>query len=417
MRSTRAVTTVLALILLLVLPNARTRSEAAPVVPGWSAAWTTALYRADQHPTPSWAASGFANHTLRQVVRVSQGGAASRIQLSNRYGTAPLRITGATLARSGSGAAIVPNTVRTLTFGGHQAVDIPPGAELTTDPALLPVAAFDALAITLYLAEAPGPVTQHSQAVETAYRGVGDHRADLDGTAFTETTRSWYYLARVEVADIVPRPAGIVAFGDSLTDGVGSTPDTDSRFPDELAERLAAQGNPRAVLNQGIGGNRVTVDSGWLGASALRRFRHDVLEQPGVSTVLILAGINDIGLSAGAADVGEPAVPVSAAQLIAGHRELIRQARAHGLRVIGATLLPMAGSPYSTPAAEADRVTVNEWIRTSGEYDAVADFDAALADPQDPRRLAPAYDSGDHLHPNDAGYTAMAAAAAAVDLG
>ncbi|UGT45510.1 SGNH/GDSL hydrolase family protein [Nocardia yamanashiensis] len=420
MRSSRAITRLLralAAAVLLMLPAIVTTAGATPAPPGWSAAWTTALYRADRFVGPNWAEQGFTNQTLRQVVRVTQGGAAARIVLSNRFGTTPLRIGGANVARGLTDAGIVPETLRTLTFGNAVATEIPPGAELATDPVLLPLAPFDELSITLYLTDATGPVTQHSQAFETAYRADGDQRADTGGAPFTETTAAWYYLSRVEVADILPRTAGIVAFGDSITDGVGSTVDAGNRFPDELAELLAAQGTPRAVLNQGIGGNRVTVDSGWMGESALRRFRHDVLDQPGIATVIILEGINDIGLSVGAPEIGEPAVPVSAEQLIAGYRELIAQARARGLRVIGATMLPMEGSPYYSAAAEAERAAVNQWIRASGEYDAVIDFDAALADPAAPRRLAAPYDSGDHLHPSDAGYTAMAAAAAAVDLG
>ncbi|MFI9538058.1 SGNH/GDSL hydrolase family protein [Nocardia fusca] len=408
---------VLVVAVLLLLPVSATTAGAAPTVPDWSSAWTTSLYRTDKLIGPHWQETGFADHTLRQVVRVSRGGIAARLVLSNRFGTSPLRITGANLARSGGAAAVVPETVRPLTFGHAQAFDVAPGTEVVSDPVVLPVAAFDALAITLYLAEAIGPVTQHTQASRTAYRAVGDHRADSTGAAFTETTRSWYYLSRIDVANLVPGPAGIVAFGDSITAGVGSTVDTDNRFPDELAERLAAHGTPRAVLNAGIGGNRVTVDSTWLGDSALRRFRRDVLDRSGVSTVIILEGINDIGLSSGAPEVGEPAVPVDAETLIAGHRDLIGQARAAGLRVIGATLLPMKGSPYYSAATEAERTAVNRWIRSSGEYDAVIDFDLAVADPADPQRLVDAYDSGDHLHPSDAGYTAMAAAAAAVDLG
>lgn len=421
MRSgSRVLTTLLSaltLVTLLALPATVPAADAATTPPGWSAAWTTALYQADQFPEPNWSVDGFTNHTVRQKIRVTAGGAVVRIQLSNRYGTAPLPITGANLAHSASGAAIVPNTLREVTFGGARSVTIAPGAELLTDPVLLPVAPLDTLAVTLHLAAATGPVTQHSQALATSYRAVGDHRADTGGTPFTDTTRAWYYLSRVEVADILPRTAGIVVFGDSITDGVGSTTDTNNRFPDELAERVAAQGNSRAVLNQGIGGNRVTVDSEWLGESALRRFSRDALDQPGVSTVIILEGINDIGLSAGAPEVGEPPVPVSADQLVAAHRTLIGQARARGLRVIGATLLPMQGSPYFSERNESERTRVNDWIRTSGEYDAVIDFDTALADPSDPRRLAAAYDSGDHLHPSDAGYSAMAAAATDVDLG
>ncbi|MFC9894269.1 SGNH/GDSL hydrolase family protein [Nocardia sp. NPDC127579] len=344
------------------------------------------------------------------MIRVSSGGATTRVRLTNRYGTAPLTVSGATLAVTAAGAEIRPETLRTLTIGGKSAFEIPAGADLATDPAALPVAPFQSLTITLYLAEPTGPATQHAQAFETSYRATGDHRADPAGAAFTDTTRSWYYLSGVEVLDALPHRAGVVAFGDSITDGVGSTPDADNRYPDELAERLAAEGNPRAVLTQGIGGNRVTVDSSWLGDSGRRRFRADVLDQPGVGTVIVLAGINDIGLSTGGADAPDTVVPVTADDLISGYRNLIEQARAQGIRIIGATLTPIQGSPYDSPAAEAKRQAVNTWIRTSGDYDAIVDFDAALRDPAAPARLAPAFDSGDHLHPSDAGYAAMAAA-------
>jgi lysophospholipase L1-like esterase len=183
-----------------------------------------------------------------------------------------------------------------------------------------------------------------------------------------------------------------------------------------LAERFAAAGSPRAVLNEGIGGNRVTVDSSWLGDAAQRRFRQDVLEQPGIGTVIILEGTNDIGLSTGGEAIGEQSVEVSAEQLIAGHRDLIRQARTAGLRVIGATMLPFGNSLYYSATAEAKRDAVNQWIRTSGEYDAVVEFDAQLADPADRHSLAPAFDSGDHLHPNEAGYRTMAATVNLADI-
>ncbi|GAB2638383.1 SGNH/GDSL hydrolase family protein [Nocardia goodfellowii] len=393
--------------LLVVLPIAVGTAEAKPPEPpGWSSAWTTAPHRPSKAFLPTWSEAGFSNQTLRQVVRVTEGGAATRVQLTNRYGTAPLAVAGATIARTAPDGGIRPESVLDLTMGLARSFRIPAGADVDTDPAPLALAPMESVTITLYLAEPTGPATMHAQAAATSYRAAGDHRADPSGAAFTETTHSWYYLAGVEVLNLAPRRAGVVVFGDSITDGVGSTINADNRFPDELAERSAAAGNARAVLNQGIGGNRVTVDSSWLGDSARTRFQRDVLDQPGVGTVIILEGTNDIGLSS-----AEPAfdpVPVSAEQLIAAHRELIRRAHAAGLRVIGATLLPFGDSPYFSAEAEAKRQALNEWIRTAGEYDAVADLDTALADPTAPHRLNPPYDSGDHLHPNDAGYRAMA---------
>ncbi|MFD9949406.1 SGNH/GDSL hydrolase family protein, partial [Nonomuraea sp. NPDC059022] len=358
--------------------------------------------------TPNWSREGFSQQTVRQVVRVSVGGVAARVRLSNVYGTTPLKVAGATVARTADGAAVRRGSVRHLTVNGARAFTVPAGAEIASDLVPLPVEALGSLTVTLYLAEPTGPATYHAQAIAPSYRASGDHRADVGGAAFTETTVSWYYLSGVDVIGGTHR-RGVVAFGDSLTDGYGSTPGADNRYPDELAERLAAAGRPRAVLNQGIGGNRVTVDSAQLGDKGTSRFRRDALGQPGVGTVIVLEGINDIGMSRTSTDV-------SARQVIAGHRELIRQARAGGVRVIGATLPPMKGSQYYDAVSEAKRDEVNAWIRTSGEYDAVVDLDRVLASSSDGDQLDPAYDSGDHLHLNDAGYRAVAYAVDPADL-
>ncbi|WP_084654117.1 SGNH/GDSL hydrolase family protein [Nocardia altamirensis] len=375
----------------------------------------TAPHLPSKTATPNWSVAGFADQTLRQVVRVSDGGATTRVRLTNRYGTTALEVAGATIARSGHNGSILLDTVRTLAMDESPSFRIAPGAEVATDPVPFALAPLESITITLYFAEPTGPATQHAQALATTYRAEGDHRADPTADAFTETTRSWYYLAGVDVQNVYPPRAGVVAFGDSITDGVGSMPDSDNRFPDELAERLAFAGAARPILNAGISGNRITVDSTTLGDAGVRRFRHDVLDQPGVGTVIIFEGINDIGLSRDVPGAGDPAVPVSTAQLIAGLRDLLDQARSRGLRVIGATILPYLGSPYSS-AGEPTRDAVNDWIRSSGEYDAVLDFDRLLADPTDPDRMNPAFDSGDHLHPNDAGYRAMAAAVRQADL-
>ncbi|MER7949024.1 SGNH/GDSL hydrolase family protein [Streptomyces sp. NPDC096079] len=382
----------------------------------WRGAWAASPQSASAPFGPNWSTKGFADQTVRQVVRVTATGTRTRIELTNRYGTGPLRITGATVARTAAGEgtarnAVEPGSVRTLRFGGRTSVTIPAGETLRSDAVTLPVKAFEQLTVTLYLADATGPATFHSFSSATSYRAEGDHRADLSGTAFRETGSSWYFLSGVEVSGgrDTARRDGVVTFGDSITDGVGSTANADNRYPDELAERLAAAGRPRAVLNHGIGGNQVVNDTTWAGEKALHRFRKDVLTEPGVRTVVILEGINDIGGS-GPTFPGGPTPEVSVEKLIEGHRTLIREAHAKGLKVIGATLTPVKGSGYFTAVNEAKREAVNHWIRTSGAYDAVVDFDRAVADPSDPDRILPAYDSGDALHPNDAGYTAMAGA-------
>ncbi|MFE2557195.1 SGNH/GDSL hydrolase family protein [Streptomyces sp. NPDC059352] len=379
--------------------------------PSWRAAWAASPQSPTAPLTPNWSQQGFDNHSVRQVVRVTTGGTRARIELTNRYGTTPLRITGATVARTAEGSAVRPGSVRQLRFDGRASATIPVGGTLISEAANLPVKAFESLTVTLYLAGETGPATFHHFSSATSYRATGDHRADLSGAAFRETSESWYFLSGIEVTGgrDTARRNGVVTFGDSITDGVGSTPNSDNRYPDELADRLAGAGRPRAVVNHGIAGNQVVNDTTWAGEKALTRFRQDVLTEPGVRTVVVLEGINDIGGST--VDFPAPATPdVSVDQLIAGHRTLIREAHAKGLKVIGATLTPIKGSFYDTPANEAKRDAFNDWIRTSGAYDAVVDFDRAVADPADRDRILPAYDSGDGLHPNDAGYEAMAGA-------
>ncbi|MFG2643696.1 SGNH/GDSL hydrolase family protein [Streptomyces sp. NPDC048370] len=376
----------------------------------WRGAWATS----PQHPTapfaPNWSQQGFSNHTVRQVVRVTTGGTNARIELSNRYGTTPLRITGATVARTDKGASVKAGSVRQLSFGKGRSVTIPAGGTAYSDGVPFTVKALESVTVTLYLAAPTGPATFHHVAGATSYRADGDHRSDRDAGAFKETSTSWYYLSGVEVTGgKAPRRDGIVTFGDSITDGVGSGLDAHNRYPDELAERFAAAGEPRSVLNHGIAGNQVTNDTVWAGEKGIERFKKDVLTERDVRTVVLLEGINDFGGSL-PNDIAAPTPEVSVERLVAGHRELIRQAHAKGIRVIGTTLTPIKGSFYDTPAVEAKRDAFNDWVRTSGAYDAVVDFDRAVADPADPDRMLPAYDSGDHLHPGDAGYRAMAQA-------
>ncbi|MGV9882737.1 SGNH/GDSL hydrolase family protein [Streptomyces sp. NPDC003006] len=390
-------------------PDARAASDA-----GWTAAWATSPQRPSTGFKPNWSEAGFDGQTLRQVVRVTEGGTRARIRLSNAYGASPLRIESATVARTEKGAAVEKGSVRRLSFGGKRSVTIPAHAQLSSDAVGVELDPFESVTVTLHLSGTTGPATFHAQSFATSYRSDGDHTADPGGKAFGESTESWYYLAGVDVSG--PKRAerdGVVLFGDSITDGFASSTDRDRRWSDALAERLAEAGDQRPVLNSGIGGNLVLNDSAWYGEKGTGRFARDALDLPGVGTVVVLEGVNDIGFSEADKPTYKPAPTVSARRLINGHRELIREARAKGVKVVGATLLPLGGSDHYGPHAAAVSDEFNTWVRTSGEYDAYVDFDKALADPADPERIAPRYDSGDHLHPNDAGYRAMARA---VDL-
>ncbi|MCP3803916.1 SGNH/GDSL hydrolase family protein [Allokutzneria sp. A3M-2-11 16] len=402
---------VLSLVLALVLGSGLLTVPAAASQGVWLGTWSAAMQRPTTGFAPNWSEKGFADHTVRQVVRTSVGGALARVRLSNHFGAKPLRVAGATIARTAEGAAVRPGSVRPLTFRLSKMVEIPPGGQLLSDPVPLSVAPLERLTVTLYLAEPTGPATTHLFATTTSYRASGDHVGDVGAAAFTEKATSWFYLAGVEVTGPPLRRDAVVAFGDSITEGAMSTVDGFNTYPDELAERL---GNARAVLNTGIGGNRVLNDSACLGERAGKRFQRDVLDQPRVRTVIVMEGINDIGMSEipGEACV-TPNPKVTAAELIAGHHDLVKRAHAKGIRVIGATITPFKGAGYFTERGEAVRDEVNTWIRTSGVYDAVLDLDRVMADPADPDALRPAYDSGDRLHPSDAGYRAMAAA---VDL-
>ncbi|XWT37049.1 SGNH/GDSL hydrolase family protein [Streptomyces noursei] len=377
----------------------------------WSAGWATAVQRPSVGFHENWAEEGFAGQTVRQTVRVTGSGTRARIRLSNRYGTAPLEVSGASIARAGAGAAVAPGSVRPLTFDGAASVRIPAGGEVHSDAAEVSVAALESLTVSLHFAGPTGPATFHAQAWATAYRAAGAQLGEVDPAVFGETSVSWYYLAAVELADDDPaRRDAVVLFGDSLTDGFGSSVDADRRYSDALAERLAAEGRPLRVLNLGIGGNLLLNDSPWFGESAGARFERDVLAQPGVRSVVVLVGLNDIGFSEVDLPTYKPNPDNAVERLVAGYRELIARAHAAGVRVVGGTILPFKGSEYHTPVAEAKRRAVNEWIRTAGAFDAVADFAAALADPADPEALRSAYDSGDFKHPGDEGYRVMARA-------
>ena len=367
----------------------------------WVGTWTASLHQPNPGP-PTLTNSGFANQTLRQIVHTSVGGTRVRLRLST-LGAGALVVGAARVAIREANAAIVPGTDRTLTFGGEASVRIPAGAVVLSDPVDLEIPALADLAVSIYLPGHTGPATWHFVAQQTSYVSPEGNFADALDMPVSATTRAWFWLAAVEV--FVPKQVGaIAAFGDSVTDGVRSTPDANNRWPDHLARALIEQhGNHQmGVLNASITGNRLLHDG--IGPNALARFERDVVAQAGVTHVIVLLGNNDI-------TIGNifPAEAVTAAEIIQAHRLLIARARAQGLTIFGGTLPPFGGQvpPVVFPALEAKRQAVNEWIRFGGEYDAVIDFDEVLRDPADQERLLPQYDSGDHLHPNDAGYEAM----------
>jgi lysophospholipase L1-like esterase len=347
------------------------------------------------------------DQTLRQIVHTSIGGNRARVVLSNAFGTAAVEIGAAHIAIRDKEGSTVAGSGKPLMFSGQPSFRIPPGAIAVSDPVEITVPALADLAIDLYLpgevGTGPSPLTMHNGANQTNYvSAAGSHagEATLEGST---PTRSWYLLSRVEV--MAPaQTSAIVTFGDSITDGTRSTVDTNNRWPDQLARRLAAaqRGGARfAVLNEGIAGNQVLGDGGSAaGVNALARFDRDVLMQTGVSHVVVMEGINDIGLAR------QNAKP-SAEDLIAGHKQLIERAHTRGLKIYGATLTPFEGAAYFSQEGEAKRQAVNQWMRTSGAYDGVIDFDAVIRDPAAPTKMKLEFDSGDHLHPSDAGYKAM----------
>ena len=344
---------------------------------------------------------GLTGSTLRQVLHVSVGGPTIRLSFSNAYGGTPLAITSAHIARSLGGSAIDLASDRGLTFAGVDSVRIAPGGTATSDPLDYEVAALSNLAVTIHIGTAPAEVTGHPGSRTTSYLQAG---AWLTAAELPEavTTDRWYVLTGLDVASAGPG-AAVVTLGNSITDGRGSGTNRNNRWPDNLARRLQADPRTRhvAVLNAGIGGNAVV--TGGLGPTALSRLDRDVLAPAGARWVILLEGVNDIG------NAQQPGTATAVAQrLIAAYREIIDRVHARGVRIYGATLPPFGGSQYDSEEREAARQTVNDWIRRSGAFDAVIDFDAVLRDPDQPNRLLPSADSGDHLHPNEAGYRLMA---------
>ena len=377
----------------------------------WVATWAAAMHVpaagfGEEFPSQIFE---FDDQTVRQVVRVSIGGDQVRVRLANTFGDVPLRIGAARLASRDGEERIDPASDRVLTFSCSPAITIPPGAIAVSDPVSLTVPALGELAVSIYLPEPTTGTTVHGFAFQTNYISPGgDHTTE--GAMPVETTaQTWVFLTGIDV--MVTEPTGvIVALGDSITDGAISTPDTNQRWPDFLAERLAADpGHPAmAVVNAGIGGNRLLNNPPegfeFSGPNALARFERDVLGQPGVTHLIVFEGINDIGMPVIS---GNPADSVSADELIAGLRQIAERAHEHGIAAFGATIAPFAGAMYFTPEGEVIRQTVNDWIRTDDAFDAVLDFDEVVRDPEQPDRLRPTFDAGDHLHPNDAGFAAI----------
>ena len=353
----------------------------------------------------------FENQTLREIVHTSIGGNTVRVRLSNAFGKEAVEAGAVHIAVRAHGSDIAAGSDRALTFSGRSAVSIPANAPVLSDPVKLDVPAAGDLAISIFIPNAAAGAGIHYSAEQTSYIGQGNQTA---AASITEpaTLTSWVFLTGVDVLS-GEHSSTLVAFGDSITDGARSTLDANHRWPNILADRLLAKHSRTqiGVLDAGIGGTRVLHDASTnvqFGVNALARFDRDVLAQPGVRYVIVLEGINDIGHAGTSAPVSET---VSAEDIIAGLKQLVERAHQNGVKIFGATLTPFEGTTYPgyfTPEKEVKRKAVNEWIRTGGAFDGVIDFDKAVQDPNHPDRMLPAYDGGDHLHPGDAGYKAMA---------
>jgi len=379
----------------------------------WVATWAASPEAAD--PDPDEPLMKLDGQTVRERVRLSVGGERLRMRLSNQYGSTPLTVGAATAALAIDAASVDPASVRSLRFGGRLGVTIPAGASVVSDPVDLPTPPGGEIAISLYFPGRVATPTLHALALKHA---VVTPPGDLTQAAHVETqalSASSILVTQV-LTDARPGQRLVAAIGDSLTDGDASTVDADRSWPSDLARRLASGGSSIAVVNEGIAGNRLLADGPFpsLGVSGLARFERDVLTLPGLTHVIVLEGVNDIGFP-GASRQGfvlaDAKGAPSAADVIAGYGRLIALAHARGVKVIGATLTPCEGVAmpgYCTDAKNEMREAVNRWIRTGGAFDGVVDFDRVLRDPAHPSRLLASYASPDHLHPNDAGYQAMA---------
>ena len=369
--------------------------------PRWVGTWATAPWLAEG----GLHAHAFAGVTLREIAHISNGGSELRVRFTNEFGLDPLTIGDAHVALSAGGGAIKEGTNHALTFGGAKTVTIAPGAAMYSDAVEMEVAPLADVAVSFYLpSQLMRAETYHGFADQDNYVADGDVTGAAALTNATTLT-SWYFLDGIDVPAVGGARA-IVTLGDSITDGAHSTVNENRRWPDVLAERLKQDAglNKVAVLNEGIGGNRVLNEA--TGPSALSRLDRDVLAQDGAQYVIVLESINDIGRLAPGRLQG-PEDEVTAVQLELGLRQIADAAHEHGLKIYGATLTPYGGAGYYSDKGEALREEVNDWIRTSGTFDAVIDFDQITRDPANPKQFNPEYDSGDHLHPNDAGYKAM----------
>jgi lysophospholipase L1-like esterase len=369
---------------------------------GFAGTWAASPMVASTGPSQA----GLTNQTERAIIHTSIGGSQVRVRLSNAFGAAAVTFDEVDVAVRATGAGVVAGSSRRLRFRAQPAVTVPTGREIVSDPVRFTVKPGQDLAISIFAKGSTGPATFHSLATSSSFEsnpGSGNHAADPGGAAFGNTIGSWLF---VDGVDVTPSsdPGAIVTFGDSITDGFQSTFDANNRWPDFLARRLQAlpAGQRKGVLNEGISGNRVLMDSPIFGVRSLDRLERDVLDQTGVTDVISLQGINDIG---------QPPHQFDANVIIAALKEEADRVHDAGLRVFGATMLPFKNTTiagYYSPQGDATRQAINQWIRTGGAYDAVIDFDRITRDPADPLMLNPAFDSGDHLHPSDAGYRAMA---------
>jgi lysophospholipase L1-like esterase len=399
-------------------------SAAGAVASSWNASWA-ASPMAPTPLVPNLANAGFSDQTVRNIVYTSVGGSKLRVQVSNTFGTGPVTVGPVTVGVELTGAQMVPSTVKPLTFGGRASVTVPAGGQVVSDAVSMRVFPEENLAISLYLPDATGPATYHSSAQQTNYVASGNQTSQVSGAAYTTTATSWYFLDRVDVRSLTT-PKTVVAFGDSITDGANSQVGANDRWPNFLTRRLnAALGaDAPSVVDEGIGGNRVLNDSPCFGVNALGRMNRDVLSVPGVKDVILLEGINDIGfsqVSPGPDDTSvgpggpisapfgcfSPNTNVSAKQIEARYVQIIAEAHLDGLKIFGGTLTPFKGAAYWSPAAEKKREAVNSWILHRHGFDGVINFAKATQDRFDPLYFNPAFNSGDNLHPNDAGYEAM----------
>ena len=391
--------------------SAPATAQAGQAAPTGLVATSTVAQRGRGPAGSMFRVTALSNQTVRMILRTSIGGRRARVRLSNAFGSAPVLVGAAHVAKRGTGSAIVPGSDRPLTFAGTASFTMMPGVVVVSDPVDIDVPALGDLAVSLYLPSDTGPPTTHATALHTTYVSTEGDFSGQSEFPLAGTSQQYYWLSSVEVD--APSDAGaIVAFGDSITDGARSTPETNNSWPALLAARLGANKATAniAVVNEGIGGNRLFTDAtGLAGVSALARLDRDALSHPGVKWLMILEGINDIGTLASTTTT----TPITKDDLIWVLQQVIDRAHAHGIKVIGCTLTPYEGAGYARENGEAIRSAVNDWIRKSGAFDAVVDFDAATRDSNNPKRLKPEFDPGDHLHPNDAGYKAMADA---VDL-